>query len=65
MTAADRNRLLVRLRAFIFEAEDHVCDLEHQIEQHETKAANVLLSGWKRVLEVWREMKAKVEDGRI
>lgn len=65
MTTADRNRLLVRLRALIFEAEDHVRDLEHQIAHQETKAANVLLSGWKQVLEVWRETKASVEDAKL
>lgn len=64
MTTADRNRLLVRLRVLIYEAEDHVRDLEHQIAHQETKAANVLLSGWKEVAQVWRERKAKVEDGQ-
>jgi len=64
MTATDRNRLLAQLRRIIFEAEDHARDLAIQIEQHETKAAAVLLSGWERVAQVWREKKAEVEDGR-
>ena len=59
-----RNRLLSQLRQLIFEAENHISDLQRQIEQHETKAANVLLSRWELVAQVWREAKAEVEDGR-
>ena len=65
MTTADRARLVVSMQTLIFEAEDHVRDLEHQIAHQETKAANVLLSGWLEVALVWRERKEKVEDGRL
>ena len=59
MTTADRNRLLVQLRALIYAAEDKVRDLEPQ----QTKAAAVLLSGWEQVAQVWREKKAEVDGG--
>ena len=60
MTTADRNRVLVQIRALIYAAEDKIRDLEPQ----QTKAAAVLLSGWERVAQVWRELKAQVEDGK-
>ena len=60
MTTADRNRVLVQIRQIIFAAEDKIRDLEPQ----QTKAAAVLLSGWERVAQVWRELKAQVEDGK-
>ena len=60
MTIADRNRVLVQIRQIIFAAEDKIRDLEPQ----QTKAAAVLLSGWERVAQVWRELKAQVEDGK-
>jgi hypothetical protein len=60
MNTADRNRALVQLRALIYAAEDKV----HGLETQQTKAAAVLLSGWERVAQVWREKKAEVEDGR-
>jgi hypothetical protein len=60
MNTADRNRALVQLRALIYAAEDKIRDLEPQ----QTKAAAVLLSDWERVAQVWRELKAEVEDGK-
>jgi hypothetical protein len=60
VNTADRNRVLVQIRALIYAAEDKIRDLEPQ----RTKAAAVLLSGWERVAQVWREKKAEVEDGR-
>ena len=60
MTTADRNRVLVQIRQIIFAAEDKIRDLEPQ----QTKAAAVLLSGWEGVAQVWRELKAQVEDGK-
>lgn len=60
MTTANRNRVLVQIRALIYAAEDKIRDLEPQ----QTKAAAVLLSGWERVAQVWRELKAQVEDGK-
>ena len=60
MNTADRNRVLVQLRALIYAAEDKIRDLEPQ----QTKAAAVLLSGWERIAQVWRELKAETEDGK-
>ena len=60
MTTADRNRVLVQIRALIYAAEDKIRDLEPQ----QTKAAAVLLSGWERIAQVWRELKAETEDGK-
>ena len=59
MTTADRTCLKARLRDLIYAAEQRARDVENQ----ETKAANVLYRGFYSVAQVWRELLAEVEDG--
>jgi NADH:ubiquinone oxidoreductase subunit D len=65
MIPAERARLIATINMEINRAKEHAAYLGLcQAHLGQTQAASILASGWEQVAQVWREAKAKVEDGR-